>query len=73
MDLPPCCGANGAVTNPCARTVYEQRVSGLVRLAGAWKGWRIQDGALIGPGGVRWTPQTLTHAHRWQSGLLRGG
>jgi hypothetical protein len=64
MDFPPCC-PDGRVANPCAETVYRQRVDGFIRLAGAWTGWRIQGHALIGPHGLRFTPQTLRNA--WYS------
>ena len=69
MDFPPCC-PDGRVTNSCAATVYRQRVEGFIRLAGPWTGWRIQDNKLIGPNGLRFTPQTL--ANVWRSAGMGG-
>ena len=57
MDFPPCC-PDGRVTNRCAEAVYRQRVDGYIKFRGEWTGWRIQAGALIGPGGLRFTPRT---------------
>lgn len=73
IEMPPCCGQNGRVENACARTVYAQRVDGLIRLSGVWRGWRVQGDTLIGPGGIRWTPATLRHAERWQKAGFAGG
>jgi len=67
MSFPPCC-PSGRVENPCAQTMYRQRVDGFFRLGGDWTGWRIQGGALIGPGGLRFTPRTLRNAWR-EAGL----
>jgi hypothetical protein len=61
MEFPPCCRA-GRVENPCAETVYQQRVEGLFRLDRNWTGWKIKDGALLGPRGMRFTPATLAIA-----------
>ena len=63
MEFPPCCRA-GRVENPCAATVYQQRVEGLFRLGRDWTGWKIKDGALLGPRGMRFTPATLVLAWR---------
>lgn len=70
MEFPPCC-QDGRVANRCAETVYRQRVDGFFRLTGPWVGWRIQGGALIGPGGLRFTPSTLRNAWR-QAGFADG-
>lgn len=61
MDFPPCC-VRGRVENSCAATVYEQRVERLYRLEREWTGWRVKDGVLIGPRGMRFTPATLAMA-----------
>ena len=61
MEFPPCCNG-GRVANGCAQTVYEQRVEGLFRLGREWTGWKVKDGALIGPRGMRFTPATLALA-----------
>lgn len=70
--IPPPCVDDTHQLNPCARNVYDQHVQGLYRLAGPWSGWRIQGHALIGPGGVRWTPATLHAAMTWQAYGLAG-
>jgi hypothetical protein len=58
MEFRPCCRA-GRVENPCAATVYRQRIEGFFRLDRDWTGWKIKDGALRGPRGMRFTPATL--------------
>jgi hypothetical protein len=65
MDFPPCCAPSGRVANPCAANVYRQRIEGHYKLTGAWLGWSIQGNKLIGPRGLRFTPQTLANA--WNS------
>lgn len=69
---PPPCQLPGTEPNACAREQYDRHAYGLVRLSGAWRGWRIQGGALIGPGNVRWTPATLNAAMSWQAFGLAG-
>lgn len=71
IGRPPCC-RKGEALNACARDLYQREVGGSFRLTGAWKGWRIQDGVLIGPRGVRWTPYTLEQAHAWQEFGMAG-
>ena len=65
MEFPPCCQPTGRVTNSCAANVYRQRVEGFYRLAGAWTGWKIEGNKLVGPNGLRFTPQSLANA--WAS------
>jgi len=64
VEFPPCCQPSGRIANTCAESVYRQRVDGYYRLNGAWSGWRIQGNKLIGPQGLRFTPQTLANAWR---------
>jgi hypothetical protein len=64
-QFPPCCGTSGRVTNACAERVHLQRVDGSYRFDRDWTGWRMQGHALIGPHGMRFTPQTLALAWRY--------
>jgi len=64
MEFPPCCQPNGRINNGCAANVHRQRVEGHYQLSGAWTGWKIQGNKLIGPQGLRFTPQTLANAWR---------
>lgn len=67
------CLSGGGARCSCCETVYEQETRGLYRFGGRiWTGWRLQGGVLIGPGGVRWTPETLHHAKTWQEFGLAG-
>jgi len=65
VDFPPCCKPDGRIANSCAANLYRERVEGFKQLTGAWTGWKIQGNKLIGPNGLRFTPQTLTNA--WAS------
>lgn len=67
---PPCCEPTGRVANSCAANVYRQLVDGHYILTGAWSGWKIIGNKLVGPHGLRFTPQTLIHA--WKSWSERG-
>jgi hypothetical protein len=69
--LPPCL-TPGQPLNPCAVAVHAQHVDGFIRLHGPWRGWKIQGHHLIGPGGVRWTVDTLAQAAAWQKSGLAG-
>lgn len=62
MDHPPCCPDGRIVKNPCAAEVYRRRVYESYQLGGQWRGWRVQGKHLIGPGGIRWTPDTARRA-----------
>lgn len=65
MDLPPC--SHSGVTRRCFAERYHQLIDGSFRLNHDWTGWRVQDRALIGPRGMRFTPQTLAIAWRYLS------
>jgi hypothetical protein len=70
---PPCC-PGGRITNACAAAEYSRRVTESYPLGGHWRGWRIQGRHLIGPAGVRFTPETAHRAHveYTQKAVLRG-
>jgi fructose 1,6-bisphosphatase len=60
MDKPPCVEPRVPL-NWCARMLKAQQVDGTIDLpAEWWNGWKIQRGKLIGPGGMRFTPQFLS-------------
>lgn len=73
MNPPPCC-PDGRITNKCAAAEYSRRVTESYPLGGHWRGWRIQGRHLIGPGGLRFTPDTARAAHAdfTKSAVLRG-
>mgnify|MGYP004709296845 CR=1 FL=1 len=49
-------------------TVASERARGHVNLTGAWRGWKIRNGALIPPGTrIRITPDTLRRYQQWAS------
>jgi len=64
MEFPPCCKPTGRITNSCAAKVHRQQVDGHYQLTGYWTGWKLQGNKLIGPEGLRFTPQTLRNAWR---------
>jgi hypothetical protein len=72
--LPPPCCPDGRITNRCAAAEYARRVLESYPLSGSWRGWRIQGRHLIGPGGIRFTPETarIAHAELTKSTVLRG-
>lgn len=52
MEQPPCVEI-GSPMNWCARALNDQQQYGKLLLpAEWWKGWKIQQGKLIGPGGM---------------------
>jgi hypothetical protein len=66
--MPPPCWRAGERLNPCALALFRRDVEQTWPLPWPWIGWRMQRGVLVGPGGMRWTPETLRHAAHWQSG-----
>lgn len=70
--MPKCC--RSATSDSCCAELHAIKSRRVIRLSGAWAGWRIQDGYLVAPGrnGVRWTPATLEHAATWQRYGLAG-
>lgn len=64
--MPPPCWKRGEPLNPCALELFRAQVEQRIDLSGFWLGWRIHGHRLIGPGGARWSPETLRLAWvRW--------
>ena len=61
MPCPPCL-VPGQGLNYCAKAKYEQEVEGRFDLSGEWRGWKIRNGRLIGPFGVKFTPAMAIRA-----------
>lgn len=71
MEKPPCVEI-GRPLNWCARSLHEQQIQGRMSLpAEWWPGWKIQQGKLIGPGGMRFTPAMLSALWRLNGRALR--
>jgi hypothetical protein len=69
MDRPPCVEIRKPL-NWCAAALKRQQIDGHLPLPQEWwKGWKIERGRLIGPGGMNFTPNLLSAI--WRASRLR--
>lgn len=70
LDRPPCVSQGNAM-NWCARMRHRERVEQHIDLpAEDWKGWKIRQHRLIGPGGMTFTADTLSAC--WRTWIKSG-